>query len=131
MQVAFKAAVPVGGTLPPKATVQSMYDLLIELHADNSIALEDAYTSGGGSSKPKITGTKFTFENVEFEDFRDLKKAGEVKATFPDFRTSNGAEIAGLTNDRGSVWLIDRDGAPNRAAAGLVAAADVIAQLVA
>lgn len=130
LQVAFKEA--SSGTPIDIDVVEANYTTLLALHEKFGIDADDAPSRsyGGGSAKKEApAGVTFMFENNIFEDFRTLKSDGTLKPSFPDFRTVSGTEVAGLTNDRGSVWIIDRDGSAKAEVAALVAAADAAAVL--
>ena len=130
LQVAFKGAIETGDV--SKAQVLDYYNLLTILHEELGIDADDAPARkawGNSAPKAKAEGIGFIFNGVLFEDFRAEKEAGRQKATFPDFRTANGTEVPGLTNDRGSVWMYDQQGQAKGEVLDLVTEADKAAVL--
>lgn len=126
MQVAAKVSTE-GQTLDADV-VAANYDTLVALHERYGIDADQGSNNNFKSNKqPAPQGITFIFQDILFEDFRTLKADGTVKDTFPDFRTADGREVPGLTNDRGSVWMFTRDNEAKPEVAELVAAADAAA----
>ncbi len=132
LQVAFKEAAN-GDVKATELLTAQYYTMLLDLHDAMSIDPEDGgFTrgSGGGRAKTstfvKPTAETFIYEGVLVEDFRAAKAApgSTVNANYPDFKTADGSEISGITNDSGAAWLRDQDGGVNEALTPLVTMAD-------
>ncbi|KKL78091.1 hypothetical protein LCGC14_2028290 [marine sediment metagenome] len=136
LQVAFKEAAEdrraQQESLDIKKQTAGYYDMLIELHGELNIDPEDGgFTRGSGGGRAPSTFVKpdaetFIYNGVLVEDFRVAKAApgSTVNANYPDFKTADGSEIAGITNDKGAAWLRDQDGGVNEALTPLVTMAD-------
>ena len=137
LQVAFKEAAEdrraQQDSLDIAKQTAGYYQMLVDLHGELSIDPEDGgFTrgSGGGRAKQstfvKPIAETFIYEGVLVEDFRAAKAApgSTVNANYPDFKTADGSEISGITNDSGAAWLRDQDGGVNEALTPLVTMAD-------
>ena len=135
LQVAFKEAARIPADLATtKLLTAQYYTTLLDLHDEMNIDPEDGgFTRGGGGGSRKTTSTfvkpeaeTFIYNGVLVEDFRVAKAApgSTVNANYPDFKTADGSEIAGITNDKGAAWLRDQDGGVNEALTPLVTMAD-------
>jgi hypothetical protein len=134
LQVAFKEAAARGEDVAAtKLLTSQFYVLLQELHGEIGIDPDEGQARGGGGggrnfpAKPRMaTPTSAipfaTADGTTWLDYRTAKINNEVKANFPDFKTSDG---------KTSVWAYDRDGTPVAEAAELTAAADSVAALTA
>ncbi len=137
LQVAFKEASSnddIGATdvTATKLLTTQYYTMLLDLHDELNINPEDGgFTRGSGGGRAPSTFVKpeaetFIYEGVLVEDFRVAKAApgSTVNANYPDFKTADGSEIAGITNEKGAAWLRDQDGGVNEALTPLVTMAD-------
>jgi len=135
LQVAFKeaAAIQGEGVVDVKTLTANFYTMLLNLHDELGIDPEDGgFTRGGARSAAKTStfvkpeAETFIYNGVLVEDFRAAKAApgSTVNANYPDFKTADGSEIAGITNDSGAAWLRDQDGGVNEALTPLVTMAD-------
>ena len=133
LQVAFKEAASEGADVgTTKLLTAQYYTMLLDLHDELSIDPEEGgFTRGSGGGRAKSTFVKpvaetFIYEGVLVEDFRAAKAApgSTVNANYPDFKTADGTEIAGITNDKGAAWLRNQEGGVNEALTPLVTMAD-------
>jgi len=134
LQVAFKEASSADSLAEIKLLTSQYYTMLLELHDELNIDPEDGAfkrggNSGGRSNQSTFTppvGETFIYNSVLVEDFRAAKAApgSSLKPNWPDFKTVEQTEIAGVTNNKGAAWLYAQDGTPVEATAALVTAAD-------
>ncbi len=131
LQVAFKAAVEAN--VPTEEQVITFYEMLLNLHDRFGITLEDNRPRTGGGNRGATRGTPITPKGETFlfgdflvEDFRAAKAdpALGIKANYPDFKTTNGQEIPGVTTPSGAAWMYDQDGGVNEKVKELVDAAN-------
>jgi len=137
LQVAFKEAAKGNDATTINEVLELTrlyYSGLLSLHEELGIDPSDGeFTRGGGgggarkaSTFVKPQGETFIYNTVMVEDFRAAKAApgSTLKPNYPDFKTVDESEIAGVTNAKGAAWLRGQDGAINDALSDLVAAAD-------
>lgn len=128
MQVAMKGAINMLGSVGTidliKTTTQELYAALVELHESNDIAIKDKsnFPAKGAAAKPAASSEDapvVTIEGDEYFDYREAKAAGTKPERWPDFK-----KVGDKTN-KGSEWLIDKDGTTPTPFAKLVAKAGV------
>lgn len=134
LQVAFKeaATASLGTDNTVEALTLEYFNVLIKLHKDLGISLEQGSGGGGGGNYaprpakalPEAANSFTDSEGTQWIDYRGAKAADQAIPTHPDFKS------VGTTPIR-SVWLYKKDGSENAEAITLAAAADQMAALTA
>lgn len=127
LQVAAYISAGTGGATLDAASVQANYDTLLGLIESNGIDADD--NGYRGEKKEAVRGVSFTFSGRAFEDFRALKSSEQVSPKHPDFVTADKQPLEGVTNERGAVWITDRQGGAILDFIPMVEAADAAAPI--
>ena len=123
LQVAFKAGAENGGTIDEVKNLTVDYFTLLEgLHKEFGIEIKDKefgskFPAKAAAAKPAAGSDDapvVTIQGEQYFDYRDAKSAGTKPERWPDFK-----KVGDKTN-KGSEWLIDKDGVTPTAFAKLV-----------
>lgn len=132
LQVAFKKAADNGATMEEVENLTGDYfNILIGMHDKLGIVLKDReYGNRGGGQRTAKPASRtdgeqgdgapvVTIEGDDYFDYRAAKAAGTKPERWPDFK-----KVGDRTN-KGSEWLVDKDGVTPTPFAKLVATAGV------